>query len=116
MLRRSHEAGLVHMAYVMKGSEKPGILCSCCGCCCHTLGGLLRHSIHPLVLSSNYIARDDPEKCVDCGICVSRCVFKARRMEDRLVYDDSKCMGCGLCVTTCSSNAISMVPRRRKAG
>jgi len=41
-LRRSHEAGLVHMAYVMKGDDKPFLICSCCTCCCHTLGGLIR--------------------------------------------------------------------------
>ena len=111
VLRRSHEAGLVHMAYVMKGAEKPGILCSCCPCCCHTLGGLLRHGIHAQVLSSNYVASDDLCRCTDCGICVSRCVFGARRMDEGLVYDASLCMGCGLCVTTCPANAISMVPR-----
>jgi ferredoxin len=111
VLRRSHEAGLVHMAYVMKGAEKPGILCSCCPCCCHTLGGLLRNGIHAQVLSSNYVARDDADRCTDCGTCVSRCVFGARRMDDKLVYDDSQCMGCGLCVTTCPSNTISMIPR-----
>jgi Pyruvate/2-oxoacid:ferredoxin oxidoreductase delta subunit len=112
VLRRSHEAGLVHMAYVMKGEEKPTLLCSCCSCCCHTLGGLLRHGIHAQVLSSKYIASDDEVKCIDCSDCVSRCVFEARRMEsDKLVYDASKCLGCGLCVTTCPTNAISMKSR-----
>ena len=41
VLQKSHEAGLVHMAYTMKGEKKPGIVCSCCPCCCHTLGALL---------------------------------------------------------------------------
>jgi ferredoxin len=112
VLKRSHQAGLVHMAYVMKGSEKPGILCSCCTCCCHTLGGLLRNGVHAQVLKSNYIAQDDSEKCLGCGTCIDRCVFMARNMnEGSLNYDESQCMGCGLCVTTCPSNAISMVPR-----
>jgi Pyruvate/2-oxoacid:ferredoxin oxidoreductase delta subunit len=112
VLRRSHEAGLVHMAYVMKGSERPGLICSCCSCCCHTLGGLLRYGIHAQVLTSNFIAVDDANLCVDCGRCVSRCVFGARRMVDaKLVYDDSKCYGCGLCVSTCPTDAISMTPR-----
>ena len=109
VLRRSHEAGLVHMAYVMKGSDKPGLICSCCSCCCHTLGGLLKHGIHAHVLKSNYIAEYNSEKCIHCGTCVDRCVFMARRMDDgSLSYDASKCMGCGLCVSTCPTNAISM--------
>ena len=112
VLRRSHEAGLVHMAYVFKYKEKPGLICSCCSCCCHTLGGLLRYGIHTEVLSSRLIASDAGEKCIDCGECVSRCAFEARGMkEDKMVYDFSKCMGCGLCVSTCPTEAISMVAR-----
>jgi ferredoxin len=111
ILRRSHEAGLVHMAYLMKGEDKPNVLCSCCGCCCNTLGPLLRSGTHQLILSSKYVAKDDHEKCIGCGVCVSRCVFRARKMEGELVYDDSLCMGCGLCATTCPSKAISMIPR-----
>ena len=112
VLKRSHEAGLVHMAYVMKGSDKPGLICSCCTCCCHTLSGLIRNGIHAQVLKSNYIATDDPEKCIGCGVCVERCVFMARSIDEgNLSYDKSRCMGCGLCVTTCSSNAILMAQR-----
>ena len=112
VLRRSHEAGLVHMAYVFKDQENPGLICSCCSCCCHTLGGLLRYGIHTEVLSSKLIALDNEEKCVDCGECVSRCLFEARWMEQgQLVYDASKCMGCGLCVSSCPTVAISMVDR-----
>ena len=33
-LRRSHNAGLVHLAYVFKGNDKPEVICSCCSCCC----------------------------------------------------------------------------------
>lgn len=112
VLERSHEAGLVHMAYIMKGDEKPGLICSCCSCCCHTLGGLLRYGIHTQVLSSTYIAEDNREKCTDCGKCVDRCAFKARIMkEGELDYDQSKCYGCGLCVSTCPNQAITMTER-----
>lgn len=112
VLRRSHEAGLVHMAYVMKGEEKPGLLCSCCSCCCHTLGSLVRNGIHAQILTSKLIAEDTPEKCNDCGDCVLRCVFGARSMVDGgLVYDFTKCFGCGLCVSVCPTEAIKMVPR-----
>lgn len=112
VLHRSHEAGLVHMAYTMKGEEKPGLVCSCCPCCCHTLGSLVRNGMHTQILTSKYIAVYDRDKCVECAECVERCVFQARHMErGKLVYDQSKCFGCGLCVSTCPMEAISLVPR-----
>ena len=112
VLRRSHEAGLVHMAYTMKGGEVPFLLCSCCPCCCHTLGSLVRNGLHTEILTSKYIALDDPALCDDCGDCVERCVFQAREMVDgRLEFDSSKCFGCGLCVSACPTDAISLTPR-----
>ncbi len=111
-LHRSHEAGLVHMAYTMKGNDRPTVICSCCPCCCHTLGGLLRFGISTEVLTSKLITEIDREKCNNSGICVDRCVFMAREMTNGEVqYDPSKCLGCGLCVNTCPTGAISLVPR-----
>jgi len=116
VLERSHEAGLVHMAYVFKGEEKPGLLCSCCPCCCHTLGGLIRYGFSAQILTSKLIAEDDWSLCVNCGECVNRCVFGARELVDgELEYDPVKCFGCGLCVTKCPSGAIKMVDRKEKA-
>jgi Pyruvate/2-oxoacid:ferredoxin oxidoreductase delta subunit len=113
-LRRSHEVGLVHMAYVMKGDDKPFLICSCCTCCCHTLGGLLRHGIHTQVLTSKLIADDDDANCTDCGTCVKRCVFGARQMVDGdKKYDNTRCFGCGLCASTCPTNAIKLVDRKK---
>ncbi len=111
-LEMSHEAGLVHLAYTMKGDAGPTIICSCCPCCCHTLGGLLRFGLSTQVLTSSYVAEDDAESCNDCGVCVGRCVFNARSMTGgEMVYDSSNCFGCGLCVSTCPTDAISLVPR-----
>ena len=109
----SHEAGLVHMAYVMKGDAKPFLICSCCTCCCHTLGGLLRHGVHTQVLASRLVAEDDEDGCTDCGRCAERCVFGARRMEEgEKRYDGARCFGCGLCVSTCPQGAIRLVDRQ----
>jgi len=113
-LRRSHDAGLVHMAYVMKGDDKPFLICSCCTCCCHTLGGLLRHGIHTQVLTSKLIAEDDEAKCADCGECVKRCVFGARSVVGgEKKYDNTRCFGCGLCVSTCPAGTIKLVDRKK---
>ena len=112
-LRRSHEAGLVHMAYVFKGEEKPQLICSCCTCCCHTLGGIVGHGITPQVLTSKLIAVDDESRCIECGKCVERCVLGARSIDDgKKRYDKMRCFGCGLCVSTCPEGAIKLVERK----
>ncbi len=117
VLMMSHEAGLVHMAYTMKGDDTPTVICSCCPCCCHTLGGLLSFGVSTQVLTSSYVAEDDAESCTNCGACVDRCVFMARSMTDgELVYDASSCFGCGLCVSKCPTDAIRLVPRTPQYG
>ena len=116
VLKRSHKAGLVHMAYTMKDDPKPGLVCSCCACCCHTLGSLVRNGIHTQILTSKYIAIDDSAKCNDCGDCVDRCVFQARDMVDgKLIYDNVLCHGCGLCASACATGTISLVDRKNLA-
>jgi len=109
-LRRSHEAGLVHMAYTMEGDDRPTIICSCCPCCCHTLSGLLRFGIAKHVLTSDLVSLTDTDLCDNRGVCAERCVFGARKMVDgKLVYDQDNCFGCGLCVSTCPNSAITLV-------
>ncbi len=112
LLHKSHEAGLVHISYTMKDDEKPGLICSCCPCCCHTLGSLVRNGSHPKMLTSKYIAANNEELCINCGTCVERCAFDARELiDDFLVYDETKCFGCGLCVSTCPEDVINLVYR-----
>ena len=113
-LRRSHEAGLVHLAYTMKGDDTPKIICSCCPCCCHTLAGLLRFGLAPHVLKSDQVSETDVGACAACGVCEGRCPFGARRISDReLLFDDEQCFGCGLCVSTCRTGAIRLVEKHR---
>jgi Pyruvate/2-oxoacid:ferredoxin oxidoreductase delta subunit len=112
-LRRSHEAGLVHLTITYQGKEKPEVVCSCCSCCCHSLSGLIRFGMPDAVVTSKYIAAIDLQKCVDCGKCISRCQFKARWIESGQVrYDVKRCFGCGVCVSTCPTDAISLVERK----
>ncbi|HUS77783.1 MAG TPA: 4Fe-4S binding protein [Patescibacteria group bacterium] len=115
-LRRSHEAGLVHMAYTMEGDDRPTIICSCCTCCCHTLSGLLRFGLAKHVLKSDLVSETDEGVCIDCGVCAERCVFEARQMVDgKLAYRPESCFGCGLCVSTCPKQAIRLVKKAQPA-
>jgi Pyruvate/2-oxoacid:ferredoxin oxidoreductase delta subunit len=112
VMRKSHEAGLVHMAYTKKGDDRATLICSCCPCCCTTLAGLLRHGIATQVLTSKFIAQENYDKCVVCGKCVDRCVFGARELDNgKLTYDSARCYGCGLCVTICPTTAKTLVAR-----
>jgi ferredoxin len=114
-LKRSHEAGLVHMSYTFEGKMKPGVICSCCSCCCHSLSALVRFGIPDHVVASKYIAAQNGETCDSCGTCVQRCQFHARQLkEDRLVFDPGKCFGCGVCITTCPTHSIRLVPRTQQ--
>lgn len=116
-LRRSHKAGLVHMAYSYKGNEKPDYLCSCCSCCCHSMSALVRFNMPEAighVLASKYIAVNNLETCVGCGTCVERCQFKTRHLENNeLIFDEKQCFGCGICVSTCPTKSISMRTRTK---
>jgi Pyruvate/2-oxoacid:ferredoxin oxidoreductase delta subunit len=111
-MKRTHDAGLVHMAYVYEGKDKPDVICSCCRCCCHSLSAALRFGYSDHVFFSKMVANQDPELCEDCGDCVDRCQFQARFIEDdRLQFQQDKCAGCGVCLTQCPTEAITMVKR-----
>jgi len=49
----------------------------------------------------------DTEKCVGCGICVSKCPVGAITMENgKAEIDMGKCIRCGKCHEFCPRNAI----------
>lgn len=111
-LKRSYEAGLVHVAYANKDDKELIYICGCCSCCCYSFAAMQKFGFNDAVMSSEMIAVQDDELCNDCGDCVDRCHFKARTMDGgRLVFESGKCSGCGLCVTSCPSGAISLVKR-----
>ena len=111
-LKRSHDAGLVHIAYTFKDHEKPEFVCSCCSCCCHSMSAMVRFGLPEAVVASRYIAVQKPETCINCGACVSRCQFEARILEsEKLVFNKMRCFGCGVCISTCPTESISLTKR-----
>jgi Pyruvate/2-oxoacid:ferredoxin oxidoreductase delta subunit len=113
-LRRTHEAGLVHITLTIKGRNQPEVICSCCSCCCHSLSGLIRFGMSDAVVESKYVASYNSATCINCGKCVSRCQFKANNLENgKVKFDQIRCFGCGVCVSTCPTNSISLIPRQR---
>jgi NAD-dependent dihydropyrimidine dehydrogenase PreA subunit len=108
ILKKSEEAGLVHLtSNIEKGHY---YICNCCGCCCGVLRGINELGISGGV-NANYYAEINTDECVSCGVCADeRCQVHAIEESDdvyRVLRD--KCIGCGLCVSTCPSNAISLI-------
>jgi ferredoxin len=111
-MKRTHEAGLVHMAYADTHDGKITQICSCCSCCCHTLGAIRKMGYSNQIFESKFTAALDTGKCKNCGACVKACHFEARRMnKKKLVVDTDKCFGCGVCSGRCPEGAINMVSR-----
>ena len=111
VLKEADKRGLVHLTLYVPGHSIYAI-CSCCPCCCHDLQLLVNYHRMDLVTRSDYVATTEWERCIDCGICVDRCVFGARSVKDnKLVYNAEDCFGCGLCVSVCPENAMKIQKR-----
>jgi NAD-dependent dihydropyrimidine dehydrogenase PreA subunit len=111
-LKRSHDAGLVHIVYTFKDGERPEYVCSCCSCCCHSMSAIVRFGLPDAVVSSKYVAIQEPETCVNCGVCVDRCQFGARVRENgKVTFNEVQCFGCGVCISTCPTGSISLTKR-----
>lgn len=109
IIRKSEEAGLVHLV----DNARVGIkhTCNCCGCCCWSVGTIRRKKIPRDVLMATYFLREtDHERCTGCGACVEICPVKVIRMEgDFPVVNQQWCIGCGICDVACSFGAVKLV-------
>jgi len=113
LLRRSEEAGLVHLTWNVESGHY--FICNCCGCCCGVLRGINELGIPASkVVNAHYYAEIDAELCEACGTCKDeRCQVNAiQEGEDTCEVIRDNCIGCGLCVTTCPSEAIRLVRKQ----
>lgn len=95
-------------------------LCNCCGCCCGMMRSIKRFDLPHGIVSSNWIAAVDHERCLGCGRCVKACPADAVHLElthgqgrrrNWAVVDPERCLGCGVCDGACRNGAHTMVPR-----
>ena len=117
-LIRSREAGLVFNGDNVQ--KNFSYICHCCKCCCHLFTGFNKHGLSNVVVSSNYIAKTDEEKCIGCGLCEIVCPANAIKMvEDengkkKPVVDENFCLGCGVCNVKCKEKAITLFPKEKR--
>ena len=109
VIKKSEEAGLVHLV----DNARDGIkhTCNCCGCCCWSVGMIDRRKIPRDVLMATYFLREtDREKCTGCGQCVEICPVQVIKIEgDFPVVDREWCIGCGVCAVPCPTSAVRLV-------
>ena len=115
LLRKSEEAGLVHLT----GNVQHGqiYICNCCRCCCGVLRGINQLGVPASrVVNSHYYAEIDPDRCTVCGLCANeRCQVNAiEEGEDSYHIIRERCIGCGLCISTCPGEAIRLVHKKEE--
>ena len=108
LLEESDRRGLVHQIIYFPNPLFYYIVCNCCPCCCVIMNKFLK-SGSPQMIKSDFISYTDMNKCNNCGICVQRCNFGARKVIDnKLIFFQDYCFGCGMCVSECPEEAISL--------
>jgi NAD-dependent dihydropyrimidine dehydrogenase PreA subunit len=115
LLEAEHARGHIHTAWFKDAMlNRFYAICNCCKCCCAGIQAMVEFGV-PVLVSSGYVARIDPELCANCGDCVEACAFHALSEADGAVTQDwERCMGCGVCEVACSTGAIKLVRDERK--
>ena len=71
----------------------------------------INYDIHDGIAPSRFLAILESDKCTGCGICPTKCLFEAIKMDEdgkKAIINAKKCMGCGTCVVNCPDEALSM--------
>lgn len=111
ILRKSEEAGLVHVTDNRADNEH--IICNCCSCCCIVLPLILKERKRVLLAPSRFLPVVDADKCTLCQTCVEACPVAALSLdggggEDTVEVQEDLCIGCGQCAYQCPETAISL--------
>jgi ferredoxin len=111
IIRQNQQEGLiVHSS----NEQEPQFICSCCACCCGVLANYLVLPKPGQVIAHNFIAYSNPEVCIGCGKCISRCQLNAISLKNgKARVDLDLCIGCGVCIPACVSKALCMKPNYR---
>ncbi len=109
ILNKGIEAGLVLQP---SNSQKPFVICMCCGCCCLVLKHLNRLDEPAKIACANHYVTVSKDDCTGCQNCEDICQMGAITVEDEsAVVSLARCIGCGLCISRCEFDAITLVEK-----
>jgi ferredoxin len=121
-LGQSIEMGLVLLADNVKRNVT--FICHCCKDCCNALAGISKFGYPNNVVTSSFIAKNDPGTCLGCGKCAKACPINAIQMiplqnpqkkkKKDAIIDASICLGCGVCTLNCNNGAVTLVKREKR--
>ncbi len=109
ILNKGIETGLVLQP---SNSQKPFIICMCCGCCCLVLKNLNRLNEPAKVACTNYYVTVSADDCTGCGNCEDICQMGAITVENEsAIVSLARFIECGLCVKRCEFSARTLVEK-----
>lgn len=101
-----------------------GFMCHCCSCCCNLLLGVSKHGYPNSIVTSNFIAHVDEEKCSGCEKCYQACPVdaielisnrkSASKNQKMPRVNENICLGCGVCAMHCQKDAIKLESRKQR--
>jgi glutamate synthase domain-containing protein 2 len=62
-------------------------------------------------LAPKFIIKRDPDRCIQCQVCVNQCSFDANyydEADDEVRSNEDKCVGCHRCAVYCPTNALTI--------
>ncbi|MFW9947583.1 MAG: ATP-binding protein [Candidatus Odinarchaeota archaeon] len=110
VLRMAQDRGMV---ICPTNTQKPFVICCCCGCSCVFLTNLKKYANPAQYVNSNYFVEINKDLCSGCANCINACPMNANKINERGIseVDLGYCIGCGVCIPNCPSLARNLIKK-----